>query len=178
MNQKLDPKELKVLADILALVLEDQPGQSANALEAIKKRAQKNGTTGGALKNLFTNIVNNPPTKAKANSNQPKKNNDSEDLLKARSQISTLTHSINQLDTSLRNLRRQNESLRSELLLTQRSRAEIQATLAAASDKFPFKTIIIIIALLCGLFCGIAGTLVVSSAIYQPHQPDNTFYLN
>lgn len=178
MNQKLDPKELKVLADILALVLEDQPGQSANALEAIKKRAQKNGTTGGALKNLFTNIANNPPTKSKTSSAQSKKNNASEDLLKARSQISTLTHSINQLDTSIRTLRRENESLRSELLLTQRSRAEMQVALATTSDKFPFKTVIIVVSLLCGLFCGIAGTLVVNSAMYQPHQPDNTSYFN
>ncbi|EHD14306.1 hypothetical protein CIN_02380 [Commensalibacter intestini A911] len=178
MNQKLDPKELKVLADILALVLEDQPGQSANALEAIKKRAKKNGTTGGALKNLFTNIANNPPTQSRASSTQSRKANNSEDLLKARSQISNLTQSINQLDASLRNLRRQNEALRSELLLTQRSRAEMQASLSAAAEKFPFRNIIILVALLCGLFCGIAGALVITNLTSTAHLPDNTIYLH
>lgn len=48
-----DPKELKILSDILALVLEDQPGQSATALEAIKNRARRNNMTGGALKTCF-----------------------------------------------------------------------------------------------------------------------------
>lgn len=177
MNQQIDPKELKVLADILALVLEDQPGQSANALEAIKKRAKKNATTGGALKNLFTNIANNPPQR-KASTTQTRKNNASADLIKARSQISDLTHSINQLDSAIRNLRKQNEALRSELLLTQRSRAEIQTALSVASEKSPYKTVLIIVSLLCGLLFGIAGTAVVNSATNQPHQPDNTYYLH
>ncbi|CAI3937045.1 MULTISPECIES: hypothetical protein [Commensalibacter] len=177
MNQKIDPKELKVLSDILALVLEDQPGQSANALEAIKKRAKKNATTGGALKNLFTNIVNNPPPRKTSNS-QSKKSNDSADLIKARSQISDLTHSINQLDSAIRNLRRQNEALRSELLLTQRSRAEMQSALSVVQEKSPFKTVLVIVSLLCGLFFGIAGTAVVNTAFNQPHQPDNTIYLH
>jgi len=51
--EPLDPREIKVLADILALVLQDQPGQSAVALDAIRRRARQNRMTGGALKNLF-----------------------------------------------------------------------------------------------------------------------------
>lgn len=178
-QQQIDPKELKVLADILALVLEDQPGQSSNALEAIKKRAKKNATTGGALKNLFTTIANNPPQR-KTSTTQAKKNttSTSADLIKARSQISDLTHSINQLDSAIRNLRKQNEALRSELLLTQRSRAEMQTALSVSEAKNPFKTVLIVASLLCGLFVGIAGTLVVNSVTYQPHQPDNTYYLH
>lgn len=56
----IDPKELKILSDILALVLEDQPGQSATALEALRNRAKRNATTGGALKNLFQTIAEDP----------------------------------------------------------------------------------------------------------------------
>jgi hypothetical protein len=56
-----DPHEVKVLADILALVLEDQPGPSTVALEAIRRKARQNRVTGGALKNLFQAIAANPP---------------------------------------------------------------------------------------------------------------------
>lgn len=56
-----DPKELKTLSDILALVLEDQAGQSVSALEALRARARRNAITGGALKNLFVAIANDPP---------------------------------------------------------------------------------------------------------------------
>ncbi|MDI2112365.1 hypothetical protein [Commensalibacter nepenthis] len=178
MNAKIDPKELKVLADILALVLEDQPGQSANALEAIKKRAKKDTITGGALKNLFKHIANDPPSQNNTNDFQNKSYADSIELIKARSHVANLTHNITQLDIAIRALRRQNEALKSELLLTQRSRAELQTELHTKSDRFPFKTATIIISVLCGLFFGIAGTLVVNSAMYQPYQPDNTTYLH
>ncbi|CAI3926827.1 unnamed protein product [Commensalibacter communis] len=178
MNQKIDPKELKVLADILALVLEDQPGQSANALETIKKRAKKDTITGGALKNLFKNIANNPPSSNNTSNAQCKNQSDSLELMRARSHISNLTRNITQLDIVIRDLRRQNETLKSELLLTQRSRAELQTELYAKSDKFPFKTATIIVSILCGLFFGIAGTSVFNSAMYQPYRPDNTTYLH
>lgn len=56
----LDPREVKVLADILALVLEDQPGSSAVALETLRRKAQQNRVTGGALKNLFQSIAAKP----------------------------------------------------------------------------------------------------------------------
>jgi hypothetical protein len=56
MPEQPDPKEIKLLADILALVLEDQPGQSTSALETIRRRAQASRITGGALKNLFLRL--------------------------------------------------------------------------------------------------------------------------
>jgi hypothetical protein len=66
---EIDPKELKILSDILALVLEDNPGQSDTALQALRNRARKNSTTGGALKNLFQTIAVNP-SKAKSTTRQ------------------------------------------------------------------------------------------------------------
>jgi hypothetical protein len=56
MQDQPDSKEIKLLSDILALVLEEQVGQSASALEAIRRRAQADRVTGGALKNLFVRI--------------------------------------------------------------------------------------------------------------------------
>lgn len=175
MNNQIDPKELKILSDILALVLEEETGQSTNALEAIKKRAKKNTITGGALKNLFQSIANNPP-KTERPTRSKKTSTSSADLIKARSQISELTQDINHLDSVIRNLRRQNESLRSELLLTQKSRAEIQTALYTAEAKSPFRMILIVISLICGLFCGIAGTVLVHT-LYSSPTSNNTIYL-
>lgn len=62
--EELEPREVKVLADILALVLEDQPGSSAVALETLRRKARQSRVTGGALKNLFQSIAAHPPEKA------------------------------------------------------------------------------------------------------------------
>lgn len=50
-------REKKLLADILGLVLEDQPGQAEAALAALRRRARAEGITGGALKNLFRRMT-------------------------------------------------------------------------------------------------------------------------
>jgi len=61
MTEKLDPKEAKILADILALTLDEQPGASMTALQKIQQRAKQDGITGGALKNIFTRIASDLP---------------------------------------------------------------------------------------------------------------------
>jgi TonB family protein len=61
MNEKLDPKEAKILADILALTLDEQPGASMTALQKIQQRARQDGITGGALKNIFTRVASDMP---------------------------------------------------------------------------------------------------------------------
>lgn len=53
MTARIEPRELKALSDILALVLDDQPGGAAAALEAVRRRARHDSVTGGALKDLF-----------------------------------------------------------------------------------------------------------------------------
>ncbi len=55
-----DPREAKIFADILALVLQDEPGPSAVALDTLRRKAQQNRVTGGALKNLFQSITGKP----------------------------------------------------------------------------------------------------------------------
>lgn len=54
--EQLDAREIKVLADILALVLQDDAGPSAAALETLRRKARQNRITGGALKNLFQSL--------------------------------------------------------------------------------------------------------------------------
>ncbi len=58
MADPLEPKDVKLLADILALVLEDQPGASAAALATLRRRAREQGVSGGAIKNLFLRLAN------------------------------------------------------------------------------------------------------------------------
>lgn len=55
--EQLDAREVKVLADILALVLQDEPGVSSAALETLRRKARQNRMTGGALKNLFQSLA-------------------------------------------------------------------------------------------------------------------------
>ena len=57
MTEQLDPKDVRILSDILALVLDEQPGQAIAALETIRSRAKRHNMTGGALKNLFMSLA-------------------------------------------------------------------------------------------------------------------------
>src|SRR5579884_3850705 len=64
MKEGLDPLEVKVLGDLLALVLEEQPGSAETALAAIRRRAQQEGISGGAIKNLFLQLARQTGEKA------------------------------------------------------------------------------------------------------------------
>jgi len=64
MKEGLDPREVKVLGDLLALVLEEQPGSAETALAAIRRRAQQEGISGGAIKNLFLQLARQTGEKA------------------------------------------------------------------------------------------------------------------
>jgi hypothetical protein len=55
-SETIDTAELRLLSNILALVLDEQPGQAAAALDALRRRAAHNRVTAGALKNLFERV--------------------------------------------------------------------------------------------------------------------------
>lgn len=176
MNEEINSKELKILADILALVLEEQEGQSQNALQTLKKRAKKDMVTGGALKNLFNTIAINPPKQKNTNKPKAETTDTTIKLLHARTQLTKLTNTIDDLDATIKSLQRHNETLRSELILKQKSRVELEAALYVAESKASFRSTLIIASILFGLFCGIAGTVVVHSI--SPPPRDNTIYLH
>ncbi len=162
MSQVFDPKELKTLSDILALVLEDQPGQSASALEAIRARARKNAVTGGALKNLFVAIAPNPPAPRAPRSRATKAAAAPAEMQAARTRISQLTADLNRLDLELREAVSRTESVRSELNLTRRARAEAQqALLQAHAEASRPRVMLLVLTLACGILVGIAGSAVV-----------------
>jgi len=160
-TERIDPKELKILSDILALVLEDQAGQANNALEAIRARARRNKTTGGALKNLFVAIAPEPPARAapRPRATRATAGASAADMQAARTQIRTLTENIRQLDLDLRMQRAENASLQSQLVLTQQARAETQAALMSVRSGAPSRRIgLSVVALTVGVLVGIAGT--------------------
>jgi len=175
-SSSIDPKELKILSDILALVLEDQPGQASNALDAIRKRAQRNAITGGAIKNLFVAIAPNPPPKASPRS-RAQSGTQSADSAAARKQITTLTNDIRRLDMDLRNARAQAASLKSELDQTRESRAALQAQIYAQRGKKPLRQSLVTLAFIVGALVGIATTQFVHH-VQTPPQTDNLPYLH
>ena len=185
MRDQIDPKELKTLSDILALVLEDQPGQAANALEAVRSRARRDGITGGALKNLFVAIAPNPPqvqvppgaaAKPGTRPRAPRAGSAAAtEMQAARTRISQLTADINKLDLDLRSATARIEALRSELHLTRQARAEAQQELSASQVLVPKRTMLVLSAL-CGLLIGVAGT---SAVVMLDHEqsPDTSAFL-
>ncbi|GAB6854966.1 hypothetical protein [Asaia astilbis] len=176
MSGSFDPKELKVLSDILALVLEEQEGQAEAALNALRSRAKRNAMTGGALKNLFVAIAPNPPPKAKPRSRTSKTAESGPDALAARQQIVTLTNNLRQMDLELRNSRAKLDAVRSELFQTQQSRAELQTRLVTRDARKPYLSILVWCGFAAGILIGIAGTQFIHSIADTPHM-DRSIYL-
>lgn len=81
--ETLDPHEVKVLADILALVLEDQPEEAGVALETVRRKARQHRITGGALKNLFQAIAVSPPAESRRRSVALPENHEAVERLRA-----------------------------------------------------------------------------------------------
>jgi hypothetical protein len=177
MSNALDPRELKVLADILALVLEEHPGSSSNALDALRKRAQRNAITGGALKNLFIAIAPEPPARTRARARADSAGSDSGMSTAARAQITTLTNDLRRLDRDLRTARAQGESLRAELDQTRMARATLQSQLSAMRNRAPLRNSLVAIAFVVGTLVGIASTQFVHR-LELPPQTDNLPYLH
>ncbi|MBR2124459.1 MAG: hypothetical protein IJ934_04720 [Acetobacter sp.] len=135
----IDPKEIKILSDILALVLEEHPGQSSTALETLRRRAKRNNTTGGAIKNLFQVLATNPSKAREASSASSRSRNSTRAKQQAasdtdtyRTQLQEMRESISRLDYKLKTVIAQNASLEHELDLTRQSRAELQSRIAGA----------------------------------------------
>lgn len=56
MADQTDAHEVKLLADILALVLAEEPGQADAALQALRRKARQSRISGGAVKELFLRL--------------------------------------------------------------------------------------------------------------------------
>lgn len=138
MQPSIDPKELKTLSDILALVLEEQAGQSQSALDALRARAKRSGITGGALKNLFVAIANDPPKGRKsdaaaagtaARAPRAKAGSAAAEVQAAHVRIAQLAADMRSLDLQLRTANASVAQLEAELDATRQARAHAQASL-------------------------------------------------
>ena len=138
MQPSIDPKELKTLSDILALVLEEQAGQSQSALDALRARAKRSGITGGALKNLFVAIANDPPkgrktdtaaAAAAARAPKAKAGSAAAEVQAAHVRIAQLAADMRSLDLQLRTANASVAQLQAELDATRQARAQAQASL-------------------------------------------------
>ena len=159
MSDTIDPKELKILSDILALVLEEHAGQSEGALATIRSRAKKNGVTGGALKNLFVAIAPNPPQKPPPKPRAPRTTKASaaaaKEIQESHARIAQLAASIRKLDLELRDIRGDNEALRLELNQTRQARAETQAALSVVQSRPAPRRAGLLVAAAVGLITGV-----------------------
>ncbi|QNT79618.1 hypothetical protein [Entomobacter blattae] len=176
-SNKIDPKELKILSDILALVLEEQSGQSLNALEAIKNRARKNKVTGGALKNLFVALAPNPPKpppRKPRNTASTAKSTDSSPS--SRAQIAKLTDSLNRMDIELRTTKARNDAMKMRLFQIENAYIQLQETTTKIYGKRSLRAPLILAIFFCGLIIGIGG-MVVYHAIPSGTPSENKYYL-
>ncbi|MCX2559905.1 hypothetical protein OQ252_00625 [Acetobacter farinalis] len=177
----MDPKEIKILSDILALALEDQEGQSSSALEAIKARARRDGVTGGALKNLFQALA--PQSERLNAARMARDDAQSRELENTvhtlRVQLHDRGEALNRMEHNLRIVRGNNESLRSQLYLAQTAHEEARSmlTMKMMDSNYP-RLMIIFVAVVAGLLTGIAGTQLFH-LFYATFHPvtDNARYL-
>ena len=140
MTRAPDPKEIKILSDILALVLDEQPGHAATALERVRQMARRDGVTGGALKNLFTTRIGTISG-----------NNETEREKRLREQISRLERRLGQSESDTRTAQARLGRCQTDLGL-------IQLELATLRMQRPWRYIAIVFAAGAGLLVGIAGT--------------------
>lgn len=60
-QETIEAAEARLLSGIIALVLDEQPGQGAAALAALRRRAAASRVSAGALKNVFDRLTTQTP---------------------------------------------------------------------------------------------------------------------
>ncbi|GBQ05594.1 hypothetical protein [Saccharibacter floricola] len=136
-----DQKDIRLLADILALVLDEEQGQASAALEALRQRARKRKVSGGTLKNLFRSLA---------------EHEQSAQAVLARS--TTLPDSLAD----------RHRRLQSEYALLQEENAQLSQYASFHTAQAPLRRAAIVIALVAGLLGGIAGTQLVHTLTAPP----------
>lgn len=150
MADTFDPKEIKVLSDILALVLEDSPGSAQNALDALRARARRNTMTGGALKNLFTSLASDPAISGAAN------------------REARLRQTITQLERDVRRGQDRIHTLQKTLSRAQMDTYALQAEIMTTRSQQPWRYVAIAFGVSAGLLLGIAATQLYHSLTDRP----------
>ncbi|GBR50366.1 hypothetical protein AA106555_0185 [Neokomagataea thailandica NBRC 106555] len=156
-SSDLDPREIKILSDILALVLDEQSGTSEAALAALKLRAARNEFTGGALKNLFMGLTAHP-----RNTRDEKR-------------IDDLTRRLKNSKAETEQARQRIEALRRALKQCQDEQSLLRQAYAEKNQPYLWQKTTWIIAGVAGIFLGIATAETVH-AFNAPLQQPRTLY--
>ncbi|MXV35010.1 MULTISPECIES: hypothetical protein [unclassified Saccharibacter] len=138
-----DQKDIRLLADILALVLDEEQGQANAALETLRQRARKRKISGGTLKNLFRSLA---------------EHEQSAQAVLARSTTTTVPDSLAD----------RHRRLQSEYALLQEENAQLSQYASFHTAQAPLRRAAIVIALVAGLLGGIAGTQLVHTLTAPP----------
>lgn len=174
---EIDSKEIKILSDILALVLEDEDGQTHAAIAALKTRARKNAMTGGALKNLFAKIAADPPKTTRrrhATAHKPDVEMENANL---RRHVQNLTSNLQTLDLRLRTAEAQSITLQREVVQVRHAYAELGTLYETETQGRSRSMMMVCIALLAGAVLGIAAAQLYHAFSFTP-VIDRASYLN
>lgn len=137
----LDPKELRLLADILALVLDDEAGQAQAALERLRERARKQDISGGSFKNLIITLADHSEGRT--------------DLLKKRHELE-----IKRCQEVMEDLSKQHRKLQKYVSYLEKDNQILRFN-SNQGDILPWQRIKFILALITGLLTGIAASQIV-----------------
>ncbi len=134
----LDQKAAKALADILALVVDENENVARSALAKLRQRAKEDAVTGGALKNLFNAVSGRPATLFQPPSRgpavrYPTTGNAERDLASARETIGELTVRSMELTQELGAARSQLAGLMADMASVRSAQAETQLALKQES---------------------------------------------
>ncbi|XAO71633.1 MAG: hypothetical protein AAYR33_01290 [Acetobacteraceae bacterium] len=173
----IDTREIKILSDILALVLEEEEGQSHAALSALKARARKNGTTGGALKNLFATIIVDPPKPTRRRSTAGNKADLGEENANLRRHVQVLTSNLQTMGVHLRSAEAQSLAPQREMFQVRQSHAEVGALLEVETQGRSRSMMMVYIALFAGIVLGVAAAQLYHAFSFAP-VIDSASYLN
>ncbi len=134
----IDPKAAKALADILALVVDENENVARSALSKLRQRAKDDAVTGGALKNLFNAVSGrpaplfSPPPRGPA-ARYPTTGNAERDLASARETIGELTVRSMELTQELSAARSQVAGLMADMASVRSAQADTQLALKRES---------------------------------------------
>ncbi|QDH16414.1 hypothetical protein [Swingsia samuiensis] len=140
MANSFDPKELKILSDILALVIEEPKESASNILDTLRLRAKRNSITGGTLKNIFIQLANDQTR---------------QDFKRQNAQLISRIHKLErELESSKNTLR----SFQSAFHQSQQKNSSLQNDLLAQRVQRSWRYVTIIIGFAAGLLIGVAST--------------------
>ncbi|MXV44773.1 hypothetical protein GS501_06950 [Saccharibacter sp. 17.LH.SD] len=147
-----DQEETRLLANVLALILDEEAGQAGVALESLRQQARNRKISGETLKTLFKTLVE-----------QERKARTSPEAFQdeLRQELHEQQNALEALTTRHRQLQRDYTSLQEENTLLRQNNAHHR-------KQIPFRRMALILTFLLGSVIGIAITQLVHTFVDPP----------